>query len=397
VQVKVGSCAKTDTLQATFNLLPRFDLGRDTILCEGQRLALNGTAAGSTYQWNDGLTQPTRAITTTGLYWLEALLKGCKKRDSVKVQFTTIPNQILGRDTSLCEGQIYTLKLTVPGAAYKWQDGAATAQYAIRQSGQYSVAVSVGSCSKSDTLKTTFNPLPRFNLGRDTALCKGETLNLMIKTSPVADSYRWDNNSPSSSRGIAATGTYIGKATLKSCSYSDTIKIDVKDLPTIILGKDTLACDDRPLTLSSNVKFGNLQWSDGSSGNTLETTVPGIYWLKISDGRCQKADTVKVAFRRCIVFQLYAPNAFSPNKDNVNDVFIPGISPEVTVIQYSMLIFNRWGSLIFETEDYTRGWDGTLGSKEVPDGVYIYVIQIKYKDDKGEGSKKFSGDVTLIH
>jgi gliding motility-associated-like protein len=395
VQVKVGSCTKTDTLQATFNPLPKFDLGRDTVLCEGQKLTLNGTVAGVSYQWNDGLTQPTRIIQTTGLFWLEEQLSGCKKRDSIKIQFTTIPNQILGRDTSLCEGQIYPLKLSVPGAVYLWQDGSVSNQFTIKQAGTYSVKLSLGNCGKSDTLIAKYNPLPRFNLGRDTALCQGESLNLNMKV--VADLYRWENGSPSSSRGVAATGVYIGKATLKGCSFSDTIKIDVKNLSTINLGKDTLVCDDHPLVLTSNIKTGNLLWSDGSTGTTLETTAPGIYWLKISEGRCQKADTVKVTFRHCAVFQLYAPNAFSPNKDNVNDVFLPGISPEITVMQYSMLIFNRWGNLIFETEDYTQGWDGTVGHKDVPDGVYIYVIQLKYRDDKGEGSKKIAGDVTLIH
>jgi gliding motility-associated-like protein len=395
VQVKVGSCTKTDTLQATFNPLPKFDLGRDTVLCEGQKLTLNGTVAGASYQWNDGLTQPTRIIQSTGLYWLEEQLSGCKKRDSIKIQFTTIPNQILGRDTSLCDGQIYPLKLSVPGAVYQWQDGTSSNQFTIKQAGTFTVKVSLGNCGKSDTLIAKYNPLPRFDLGRDTALCQGESLNLNMKV--VADLYRWENGSPSSSRGVAATGVYIGKATLKGCSFSDTIKIDVKNLSTINLGKDTLVCDDHPLVLTSNVKTGNLLWSDGSTGTTLETTVPGIYWLKISEGRCQKTDTVKVTFRHCVVFQLYAPNAFSPNKDNVNDVFLPGISPEITVMQYSMLIFNRWGNLIFETEDYTQGWDGTAGHKDVPDGVYIYVIQLKYRDDKGEGSKKIAGDVTLIH
>jgi gliding motility-associated-like protein len=93
------------------------------------------------------------------------------------------------------------------------------------------------------------------------------------------------------------------------------------------------------------------------------------------------------------VFLIYVPNAFTPTGDGINDVFIPiinGIIPE----SYQFMIFNRWGELIFETNNPQKGWDGTHKGLNSQQDVYVWKIIVK---DAVSGKKRdFKGHVTLL-
>ena len=86
---------------------------------------------------------------------------------------------------------------------------------------------------------------------------------------------------------------------------------------------------------------------------------------------------------------LYLPNAFTPNDDGKNTVFLPVFSHPEDIESYSMEIYNRWGTLVFRTEEPTFGWDGA----NAPEGVYVAVV--KY-NSRGGKPKTATGSVTLI-
>ena len=94
-------------------------------------------------------------------------------------------------------------------------------------------------------------------------------------------------------------------------------------------------------------------------------------------------------------FYIYVPNAFSPNFDNLNDVFKPEISEYgIDVKIFEMEIFDRWGHNLFRTTDYKKGWNGKNKNGEIlKEEVYIY--RIKYKDMDGNSYDKM-GHVTLL-
>ena len=85
------------------------------------------------------------------------------------------------------------------------------------------------------------------------------------------------------------------------------------------------------------------------------------------------------------------PNAFTPNNDGHNDVFEVKYPQLIKTIQ--MTVFDRWGQKVFESNDPTKGWDGTLNGIKQPVGNYVWII--KYTDLLGN-SKKKSGNVLLI-
>jgi gliding motility-associated-like protein len=90
---------------------------------------------------------------------------------------------------------------------------------------------------------------------------------------------------------------------------------------------------------------------------------------------------------------MYIPNAFTPNGDGPNDMFMPlfGCPP----VNYEFFIFDRWGNLIFETRDVNKGWDGTIAKNEIAQ-TDNYVWKIKCSFFEGDKKRQFIGHVALI-
>jgi gliding motility-associated-like protein len=93
---------------------------------------------------------------------------------------------------------------------------------------------------------------------------------------------------------------------------------------------------------------------------------------------------------------IYIPNTFTPDGDNFNQTFKPIFTSGFDPYNFEMFIYNRWGELIFETHDATRGWDGSYGmdGRDVHQGIYSY--KIIYKNPKLDERKTIVGHVTLI-
>jgi len=90
---------------------------------------------------------------------------------------------------------------------------------------------------------------------------------------------------------------------------------------------------------------------------------------------------------------VHVPNAFTPDGDGVNDVFLPVLLGHRSD-NYRLLIFNRWGEFVFETNDPTRGWDGTAGGTLAQDGVYVWKLRVS--GEKNAELRDLTGHVTLL-
>jgi gliding motility-associated-like protein len=76
------------------------------------------------------------------------------------------------------------------------------------------------------------------------------------------------------------------------------------------------------------------------------------------------------------VYNFYVPTGFTPNNDGVNDLFFPQ-GEGVNVLEYEMIIFDRWGVVVFQSSDVSSAWDGTKMGENVPQGVYVWKIRTK--------------------
>ena len=184
---------------------------------------------------------------------------------------------------------------------------------------------------------------------------------------------------------IREEGSYFENLTVeRGCSSTIQMNLTV-DQPVLDLGPDEVVCEEDNISAAKLVSgFDSVRWSDGSSDFALAITTPGTYWAIGYLGTCMDTDTFLVQEECQIEEGYYIPNAFSPNGDGVNDLFRLQSS---TPTEFRMHIYNRWGSLIFET-DQSIPWDGSVNGNRVPEGVYLYVIE--------SNGQRFSGDVTVV-
>ena len=389
-------CLNIDTTFVVINQRPSVAAGPDLLLCAGEIGIIEvGFTPGSTLKWNNGDNRAKISVLSSGTYVVEANLNGCLKTDSVTVTFIDVPNQFLGTDKEICEGDQVRLEPMIPSASFTWQDGSTNPYFIVDKTGIYSARVGVGTCQRTDSVSIVVNTLPRFELGLDSTLCSGGNYPVRINA-PAGATFKWNTGSTTSNLNITQTGTYIATATLKGCIWKDTINVSVVPRIPVYLGLDTTICEGQRILLRANVAAEKYQWQDGSDGQQFLVDDEGLYFLRVTSGKCVFTDSVNISIRKCIYYEVYAPNAFSPNDDGVNDVFKLFVDPEVTILSFKLIIHDRWGNLIFQSTDPELGWDGSQkGNRANPD-TYIYAYTIEYEDENGVGRQVNGGTVNLL-
>ena len=186
-----------------------------------------------------------------------------------------------------------------------------------------------------------------------------------------------------------------------SCTYfiDDVSVCDCEDFEPK-LGRDTTLCTGQQLLLKAHIpKEADsviYTWQDGSKDSVFLVNQSGTYCVSayIEDYKITVTDTIRVNYTDCTPpeYPLWIPNSFTPNGDGLNDVFKPETLAELE--EYTMLIFNRWGQQIFESNDINKAWDGKYKGKAVPLGVYTYHIEATDKLTKEK--KVYNGRVTLV-
>ena len=123
-----------------------------------------------------------------------------------------------------------------------------------------------------------------------------------------------------------------------------------------------------------------------TTANLEETTQ---FILTVNQGsRCAVSDSIRVVI---VPEAIFLPTAFSPNNDGVNDLFRP---LNTNLQTWNISVWNRWGELIYQTDDLTQGWDGSYKGKKQGIGVYTYEAQYQLEGRTKEYTQK--GNVTLI-
>ncbi len=214
--------------------------------------------------------------------------------------------------------------------------------------------------------------------------------------------YHWEFGDPASGANNTSTlqdlshtfntaGTYhvmfIGVDSTK-CNVSDTafLTITAYPLPPVSLGQDVTICAGSPYTLNAGNPGDFYAWSNGANSQTITVTDSGRYWVNVSTGHCNTSDTVFI--HNSPAFTYFVPNVFTPNGDGVNDIFKVQSSD---LTDFSGIIFNRWGRIVYKWSNPVEGWDGKINETAASDGVYFYILT--FGNDCGSVEKH--GTVTL--
>ncbi|WP_222166919.1 gliding motility-associated C-terminal domain-containing protein [Edaphocola aurantiacus] len=279
--------------------------------------------------------------------------------------------------------------------SYNWDNGSAVAGRTIYQPGDYWVqSLSLDCHLYTDTFRATVIPPPRLLQG-DTSICQGDAITINAHD-PRLDTYLWNNGSTTAAITIHTAGTYYVVASNGPCTFTDTIELSLITPEIHVLQEDTIICAGSPLLLEATTNMNStIRWNTGQTGASITINNAGVY-TAYTENKCGlQTDSVRIGAINCNCRPI-APNAFTPNGDGRNDIFMPVFNPDCDALYYELKIYNRYGQLVYMTNRKGTGWDGTYSNNRPADaGVYFYTISLSNR--YGDTDKQWlKGDITLV-
>ncbi len=252
----------------------------------------------------------------------------------------------------------------------QWSNGVVGPTISISQPGWYWLERQNHCGLYRDSFYVHEYDYPNSGLPRDTLLCEGVT-ELVLNANAGSAQFLWWDGDSSLSKTIRWPGTYFYTIANACVSITDTVHVHQTEWITE-LAYDTAACESRPFIFTLEGIKPNLvkaSWSDG------QTSFPRRF-VDYFDGTvqlttiCDTAEVqVKVNPLECNC-KVYAPTAFSPNGDGLNEVFLPVSS--CSFLSFGLSVYDRWGKTYYFSQDPTRGWDGQMDGQRAPEGMYTF-------------------------
>src|SRR5436190_391681 len=291
VDVLLNGCSASDAINVAYTPVLVVDLGPDQTLCDGHQIILDASTPGGGYVWQDGSTNATFTVSTSGTYSVDVTASNCAASDAITVTFNPVPVVDLGPDQTVCPGTNVTLDATLAGATYLWQDGSTGATLTSDQPGNYSVQVTAGGCSASDAVTIAQFNLQTVDLGPDQTICQGTSTSLSLNVAGAT--YLWNTGAASNAINAGTAGTYWVEATLNGCSVRDSLSLLVTPLPVVDLGLDPSVCPGDLATLNATQAGATYLWSTGDTSPTIDAG-PGNYSVTVTVNGCSGTDAVVV-------------------------------------------------------------------------------------------------------
>jgi|GEM_PF-5173530 len=374
-----------------------------------------------------GTTRPQTNTTAAGNYsWWIAATNGqyCESaRTEVPITITAAPAEpTVPTPPVFCEGQPGGPLAATPatGTALAWyttvSGGAGVTNPLIAQTDApglindqaYVTSIDANGCESNRVAvpyMVLVNDLPDFSVND---ICLNSTLTLTLNGAmPANASWEVDGGQIVSGSGNTrqvrwdVPGTYnVGliDPSATQCSSARLKTVTVYDVPNVQIAPITAGiCANSDITLSASGAL-TYDWTPktnmtgGTTATPTVTVIDGAVYAVTGTDANGCANTASITLQsdpNCITYAF--PNAFSPNGDGVNDVFrVKGIgSPSI----FEMRIYNRWGNLLFMSQDMSKGWDGNNAGK--PQEVGTYTVMIRYVDENKQIISK-KGTLTLV-
>ena len=299
-------CAQFDTLVLIVHDIPNLDIGNDTSICEGEVVNLTSGNIKFNHLWNTLETNHSISVKTGGIYSVSIEdSAGCINSDSIEISINNLPTVNLGSDTALCEGESIELNAQNTGLKYVWNSGETTSKITVGNEGLYTVEVTnIEGCKEFDSLFLSINEIPELRIGNDTAICEGDSIELVAQTSGLE--YLWSTGDESQLIRINTADTY--KVSVKSrlgCTAEDSIVINVNVLPVVFLGSDTTICRGSSIILQTYHQGGFYIWNTRSKMQSIDVYEAGKYSVSVSDDiGCTVKDTIEISVRELPVVNL---------------------------------------------------------------------------------------------
>lgn len=352
---------------------------------------------------------PTTELQDQGVYYAGNASSTCTARTAVTVSIVEAPNAGIDTEVPVCANDpefdlVSMIDPSILGDADTngtfnppLSSGTFMFDPAVDAAGDYIYTVaSTTSCSDASvTVTVVINAVPAAPATSDVEECAsvGLTVADLPVTLDAGNTVQWYTDAalttPAEGTDVLVSGNYyatqMSSAGCESAATVSAVIINDAPTPSMVAGGNVFCMVDQPTIGDITMNDSNVTWFDApTGGNVLSTSeflMNGtIYYASLTDAAtgCESSQRLAVTaeLEKC---PLPIPEAFSPNGDQINDVFEVNFIAE-QYPDFGITIFNRWGQPVFKGNASNDTWDGVategaLGSKEVPVGVYFYVIE----------------------
>jgi gliding motility-associated-like protein len=328
-----------------------------------------------------------------------------------------------GPDQTVCVGDLVTLSPINPmGATLTWNPAFAATPFVPAGTATYTVTADINGCTASDQVTVIVEEPPVVSFFAD-VLEGCENLEVTFTNTSTAASgiancdWSMDGTSLNGCGSVTYVfpngGTYdvtLTTTSVTGCVNSETYTdyIYVEATPVASFGTSPTA---ELSILDPEVEFYNTStgsvdyiWNfDDNTGSVYEENP--VHEFPTEDGGSYNVQLIALSPLGCpdttwgaiqvdVELLYFIPNTFTPDNDQYNQYFKPVFTSGFDPFDYNLKIFNRWGEIIWESNDHEVGWDGTYNGKLVQDGTYSW--KIEFKTNNSDERKMIHGHVNIM-
>lgn len=346
------------------------------------------------FKWFDNDTiQRTRFFNKESKIWItNTLPDGSSFIDSIFILKTPNIYNKLVSDSSICDKDDLPFILKSNNPKYLWSNGSIDSFTTYNKTGKHWLKSSENDCVRIDTFIINAKPKPPILYYPDTFFCENSSLIIGNSNYPNDYKFLWNQTDTTKQLLVNKTSQNVLAIKDKFCWAFDTIQVTEKPIPVFNISGPKFLCSDNndTITLVSNIFSSNIWFPQNKKSFSLTIDQAGKYWHTVIDQfGCTNTDTVTIKDACNPLF--YMPNAFTPNGNNVND-FLNFQGKYIDL--FNLKIFNRWGELLYETNEFDSKWDGTFQGNPLPMDVYFY--NVNYSSISAEITFSKSGSFTLL-
>ncbi len=397
VEVDDGICTKRENFSLIAFDLPQIVIPSEVEYCFMDSTLVEFSADNSSLFTPDMEPGESFYVSAEGIYEVLAVDEdtGCENTAQVQAVEIPLPQLTIAPQYEICPYE--QLDLTTSSTyTTNWSNGQIGTSATYSEGGAHSVTSELNGCTSSANFLLIVNPLPNSSIPGEYEFCE-DSVFVIGNTNPNYQ-VEWYNGLVMDSLEFTEEGMYDFEImdVNTGCVSPGQITLTRVLNPTLVMESEYLLCEEEELEIRPEIENAtSTVWSTGTEDIMDIFFEPGEFEFTISN-QCTSISQPFVVNEVVCECQPFIPLAFTPDNDGINDLFKPILTCEP--FEYNIRVFNRWGEIVFESNDFKKPWDGSHlgGTHYVPAGVYSYTLSYKSEQFDGNKLENRNGMISVI-